>query len=224
MTYRYYYDTEFIEDGSTIDLISIGIVSEDGDAYYAVNSDAPWERVYKHSWLMENVWPHLPVTGYSTQLGYIGAGEHGTVMKSRGHLDTKSTQVRPEWVIANEVREFLTESGDDIELWADYGSYDHVALMQLWGPMVKKPKGIPMFTYDIQQAAAMAGLRDLLPEQEGTAHKLQVCQPCAAPRDVVSALGPLVERHAFLIPPWRARRWPRRCPACTGRTPLARPG
>jgi hypothetical protein len=27
---KYYYDTEFIEDGRTIDLISIGIVAEDG--------------------------------------------------------------------------------------------------------------------------------------------------------------------------------------------------
>ena len=33
---RYFYDTEFLEDGETIDLISIGIVAEDGREYYAV--------------------------------------------------------------------------------------------------------------------------------------------------------------------------------------------
>ena len=39
---RYFYDTEFLEDGETIDLISIGIVAEDGREYYAVNLNADW--------------------------------------------------------------------------------------------------------------------------------------------------------------------------------------
>lgn len=34
---RYFYDTEFIEDGHTIDLISIGVVAEDGRSYYAIS-------------------------------------------------------------------------------------------------------------------------------------------------------------------------------------------
>src|SRR4051812_11038169 len=33
---KYFYDTEFLEDGQTIELISIGIVAEDGREYYAV--------------------------------------------------------------------------------------------------------------------------------------------------------------------------------------------
>lgn len=40
----YCYDTEFLEDGSTIELISIGIVCEDGREYYAVNSDMDEKR------------------------------------------------------------------------------------------------------------------------------------------------------------------------------------
>lgn len=32
---KYFLDTEFHEDGKTIDLISIGIVAEDGREYYA---------------------------------------------------------------------------------------------------------------------------------------------------------------------------------------------
>lgn len=35
---RYFYDTEFIDDGRTIELISIGMVSEDGREYYAVST------------------------------------------------------------------------------------------------------------------------------------------------------------------------------------------
>ncbi len=37
---RHYIDCEYLDDGSTIDLISIAVVSEDGREFYAVNSDA----------------------------------------------------------------------------------------------------------------------------------------------------------------------------------------
>ena len=59
----YCYDTEFLEDGTTIELISIGIVASDGREYYAVNSDMDTERIYGDPWLKENVWPHLPEIG-----------------------------------------------------------------------------------------------------------------------------------------------------------------
>ena len=36
---RYFYDCEFIEDGRTIDLVSIGVVAEDGREYYAVSTE-----------------------------------------------------------------------------------------------------------------------------------------------------------------------------------------
>ena len=34
---RYFIDTEFMEDGHTIELISIGICCEDGREFYAVS-------------------------------------------------------------------------------------------------------------------------------------------------------------------------------------------
>jgi hypothetical protein len=55
---RYFYDTEFIEDGSTIDLISIGVVAEDGREYYAVSSEFNPERA--GSWVRTHVLPKLP--------------------------------------------------------------------------------------------------------------------------------------------------------------------
>jgi hypothetical protein len=120
----YCYDTEFLEDGRTIELISIGIVCDDGSEYYAVNADMPVTRITEHAWLKKNVWPQLPI------------------------------KVKPKWVIANEVRDFITgciEMGDSPKLWADYCAYDHVVLAQLYGPMINLPEGIPMFTHDIEQ-------------------------------------------------------------------------
>lgn len=50
-------DTEFIEDGRTIDLISIGIVREDGAEYYAESAECDLNRA--SDWVRANVLPHL---------------------------------------------------------------------------------------------------------------------------------------------------------------------
>ncbi|MFJ8023373.1 3'-5' exoribonuclease domain-containing protein [Streptomyces sp. NPDC096311] len=167
------YDLEFLEDGRTIELISIGMVCDDGREYYAVNSDAPWERIRKNDWLIRNVLPSLPITGRTSLDSYLAMPANSypkTTLEMVG-ADTKDTQVKPHWVIANEVRDFIQATGPDVELWANYGAYDHVALAQLWGPMVRLPEGVPMFTNDIQQERARLGFRwDELPQQESGEH------------------------------------------------------
>lgn len=54
---RHWFDTEFIEDGKTIDLISIGIVAEDGRTLYLESSECNLDRA--SPWVKENVIPHL---------------------------------------------------------------------------------------------------------------------------------------------------------------------
>lgn len=55
---RYFIDTEFIEDGRTIDLISIGIVRDDGREYFAIN--AGFDASKANDWVKQNVIPYLP--------------------------------------------------------------------------------------------------------------------------------------------------------------------
>lgn len=164
---RVFYDTEFHENGRTIDLLSIGIVRETGEEYYAVVSDADWEAVKKDEWLLNNVWTGMPVRGLQTEM-YSTSSGIGHRIKYAGVLDTDSVLVKPKWVIANEVREFLL-GAPDLELWAWYAAYDHVALAQLWGRMIKLPKGIPMWTNDLKQEAERLG-NPPLPEQEEGVH------------------------------------------------------
>ena len=57
---RYWFDTEFIEDGKTIDLISIGIVAEDGREYYAELAECDLSKA--SDWVKENVFPSLTGT------------------------------------------------------------------------------------------------------------------------------------------------------------------
>jgi hypothetical protein len=168
---RYFYDTEFIEDGRTIDLISIGIVAEDGREYYAVSQELTRRRVERklrsHGWLMANVVPSLPKP----------SGDWNNHMPKSWLFDYHSVLVKPRTTIASEVAAFLL-AADPPELWADYGAYDHVALCQLWGTMMDLPAGIPMYTNDIQQYAADCW-QLVLPEQTGVQHNaLEDAQHC----------------------------------------------
>lgn len=156
---QFFYDTEFLEDGRTIELISIGIVSSDGREYYAVSEDTTHgklnRRIRKNEWLMANVVPSLPQP----------AGDWNNHMPRNWLFNYHGHEVKPRHRIADEVREFLL-ADDKPELWADYGAYDHVALCQLWGRMIDLPDGIPMFTNDIQQEALRLGVAwDELPKQ-----------------------------------------------------------
>lgn len=153
----YFYDTEFIEDGNTIELISIGIVASDGRTYYAVNSDLHMPRLLARDWLVRHVLPHLPTVDPTAVQTYLRHPANTYPRPSLTHtaLDLTVTEVKPRRVIANEVRDFLLQPGragdPPVELWADYGAYDHVALCQLWGSMIQLPDGIPMWTHDLQQ-------------------------------------------------------------------------
>lgn len=137
---RYFYDTEFHDTGTRIDLISIGVVCEDGREYYAVSSEFNVGAVLAHDWLPRNVWPHLPAKAVP-----MGPGIRGI----RVQLDTDHPDVRPRKQIATELRDFLYVGGVP-ELWAWFAAYDHVALTQIWGRMVgDTPAGIPMYTHDL---------------------------------------------------------------------------
>lgn len=158
---RFWYDTEFLEDGKTIELISIGIVAEDGSEYYAVNRDAPWRRIKRHEWLMANVWPTLP-------------RYHGDARNVLGDgLNFDDPEFRRKEQIAEDVALFLrgpVEPWWPVELWAWYGAYDHVALAQLWGRMIDLPAGIPMWTNDLRQEVERLGDPALPQQKAGTLH------------------------------------------------------
>lgn len=139
---RFFYDTEFLEDGRIIELISIGIVTEHGDRYYAINGAMSRTSIALHPWLSENVLPYLP-------------------RNDRGELDLLHPDVKARSTIAAEIESFIIEHGSDYrrgnELWAYYGAYDHVTLCQLWGRMIDLPRCVPMFTNDLMQLWQLAG-------------------------------------------------------------------
>jgi hypothetical protein len=123
MPYRYFYDCEFIEDGQVIDLVSIGMVDEHGREFYAVSTEFDDSRALP--WVRRHVLDKLPSPG-------------DRAWRSRERIRT-------------DLYQFMTEPGEDIELWAWYAAYDHVALAQLWGAMPALPREIPRYTKDLRQ-------------------------------------------------------------------------
>jgi hypothetical protein len=177
---RLFYDTEFLEDGRTIDLISIGMVRETGFHYYAVvQDDALISRAYDHEWLRKNVMPSLPV-----RLTGLGAWWEW----DKSHPDYGCVKSRSD--IADEVTDFVRRY-PDTELWADYAAYDHVALCQLFGRMIDLPEGVPMWTHDLRQELERCGD----PEIPSSPHALQAHNGLGDAREGMRTLQWLVENY-----------------------------
>jgi len=125
---RYFFDCEFIEDGQTIELISIGVVDETDREFYAVSTEFDPNRAI--DWVRRHVLDKLPSPA-------------DPAWRSR-------TRIR------DELYEYLMAplkdgSAERIELWAWLAAYDHVALAQLWGSMPALPREVPRFTHELRQ-------------------------------------------------------------------------
>jgi hypothetical protein len=152
---RYFIDTEFNENGRVIDLISIGIVAEDGREYYAVSKE--FTIMDCNTWVVENVLSLLP--------------------------PVKEWKWPRE--IAVEALEFIREGAGKPVFYGWYADYDWVVFCQIFGSMINLPKGFPMYCRDLKQMAdeiqelltgtersiyADENGRLILPSQEGTEH------------------------------------------------------
>ena len=173
---KYWLDTEFIEDGKTIDLISIGVVAENGREFYAVNNECHWYMA--NDWVLENVL--LPM-GIDRQ-GWMERDPNMMSPRVReGYLRSRSRlAIREEmlWYFGSAVTNdegdgFWDESVKDIEFWAYYGDYDWVAFCQLFGTMMDLPKGFPMYCRDIKQWCDMLGNPKLPAQGKGEHNALE---------------------------------------------------
>jgi hypothetical protein len=170
---RFFIDTEFVEDGKTIDLISIGIVAEDGREYYAVSAEYDIEKAKYHLFVGPIVLPAL--------------------------FPTMDTAVKSRNEIATEIVHFV---GSCPEFWADYASYDWVALCQLFGPMVNLPRTWPMFCFDVEQMRQVDNIPEVACYVEGECHNaLHDARDCKARYDYFIAYRGISVTVAPPVPP-----------------------
>lgn len=128
---RYFLDTEFDEDGRTIELISIGIVREDYAWLYAVSNE--FDPHHCNDWVREHVLPNLwsGITGLQKPC-------------SRA-------------LIAAQIRAFVGDDPTPV-FWGYCADYDWVVLCQLFGPMIGKPASYPFYCRDLKQIADEVGI------------------------------------------------------------------
>jgi hypothetical protein len=159
---RYYYDTEFHEDGKTIDFISIGIVAEDGRTFYAVSNEFDTRRVAQNNWLMNNVMSSIDHEQFIT---YDGRG-----FPAVRDIFVTDPAAASKHEIAGEIMGFIGWDHKP-EFWAWYSAYDHVCLAQLFGKMSDLPPMVPMFTNDIRTLVQLSKLQPSdLPKQPQGLH------------------------------------------------------
>lgn len=156
---RYWLDTEFIEDGKTIDLISIGIVAEDGREFYAESTDANLLRA--SDWVKVNVLPHLwhRSNDYTAGNAWIRDGGVGGLLNRRDISILLLGFCHP-------------ETYGKPEFWGYYADYDWVVLCQLFGTMMDLPKSWPMYCRDIKQLCDDKGNPPLPEQGKGEHHAL----------------------------------------------------
>lgn len=160
---KYFFDTEFHEYKKkpflqkpidTIELISIGIVAEDGREYYAICNEFDVKAAWNNEWLRENVL--LPIyTEFITDYTRNRTGFSLSGMKRAIALCGKSRTT-----IANQIKEFTFQSAfevatcyekERIEFYAYYADYDWVVFCWLFGRMIDLPKGFPKYCKDLKQ-------------------------------------------------------------------------
>lgn len=149
---KYFLDCEFIEDGKTIDLLSLALVCEDGRELYKVNSNA--DHSMASPWVKENVLPQLMT--HPDPRGDMGAHALDKVRMAEhvlGFIKAGPANQKPEF-------------------WGYYADYDWVAFCQLFGTMMDLPKGFPMYCRDLKQWCDMIGNPRLPDNEKGEHHAL----------------------------------------------------
>jgi len=182
---KYFFDTEFIEgpqrdkrflgfkarkNPPTIDLISIGVVSEDGRSYYGIsnefNLNEAWDRYQlengtKVYWLRDNVLKPL----FEDLLDRANLSG-----PNRDHWNFSKSNMKSALTLYGDSREDITTSikqftgvefiypdgvgspdTSNIEFYAYYADYDWVVFCWLFGRMLDLPKPFPMYCRDLKQ-------------------------------------------------------------------------
>lgn len=151
---KYWIDTEFIEYPCTIDLISIGIVAEDGRELYIEISD--FDECHASEWVRDNVITKL----WSRQANKADFNSWSQDPNHCGGLLTKKNA-------GGAIQRFI---GSDVpEFWGYYADYDWVVFCWLMGTMMDLPNGWPMYCRDLKKLVDELG-NPKLPEQDDGEH------------------------------------------------------
>lgn len=125
-------DSEFTGLHQNTTLISIGLISEDNNKFYAEFTDYDESQIDK--WLQENVLDNLMMK--ERPHWYYFRGDRATYVKG----DTER--------VVSFLEEWLSQYRD-IQIWSDCLAYDWMLFNQLWDHAFNLPSNISYIPFDI---------------------------------------------------------------------------
>lgn len=165
---KYFLDTEFIEGfreqcirwpfkwkkNHFIDLISIGVVCEDGRSYYAVSNEYNYSEA--DDWVKENVINKIYTSVVNgDRRNYDSAKEfHKWYGKSNETIKDELMKFFGCW----RDHQLYYRAPEGIEIYGYFADYDWVLFCSLFGRMIDLPKGFPMYCRDLKQMMDERGL------------------------------------------------------------------
>lgn len=136
---RLFFDTEFTGLHKDTTLISIGVVAENGQKFYAESAD--YDESQCDDWIRENVLKHTTLGGNDWLAARLG--EDSNTLVVLGGLGD----------IQYELGEWLKQF-DSVQFVSDVCHYDFVLLIDIFGTAFDLPKNVSAVCYDINQDIA----------------------------------------------------------------------
>ena len=159
---HYFLETIYIEDGNYLDLISIGITSDSGEEFYAVNEDCNFKRA--NEWILSHIVPELPA---ASDRSYIirkqsmqeQAGTGSVLFSNVEESTTHLPKYRQPsyWMSKAEIKKgildfcTLTSREDILEFWSCESTYTWSLFCMLFEGKSNLPLRFPKYCKDLQQ-------------------------------------------------------------------------
>lgn len=170
---KYFFDTEFIEGFNKplfgkrrhfIDLISIGIVAEDGREYYAISNEYDFKKADK--WVVDNVitptYQQQPPSfkmqfcSLSTFHKYCGKSNKKIADEIVSFINNEPIKtigsIGGTHFLSEESKLSIQRGYVEPEFYGYYADYDWVLFCSMFGRMIDLPKGFPMYCKDLKQS------------------------------------------------------------------------
>lgn len=131
----------------SIELISIGLVDDQGKEYYAINKD--FKRSRCNDWVKQNVLTKLP--------SRVIEDKESWWYRNYGYDCAEVLEPNPVYktlqAIKNDIVLFCQPDLDKskVQFKAYYADYDWVLFCTIFGTMMDLPDGFPMYCYDLKQ-------------------------------------------------------------------------
>lgn len=124
-----FFDSEFTGLHQNTTLISIGLIAETGESFYAELDD--YDKTQLDEWLQSNVISKLRLQ----QKGLTSRGNHSEYYGNKRQLAT---------YLSTWLSQF-----EQVEMWSDCLSYDWVLFCQIFGHAFNIPKNVYYIPFDI---------------------------------------------------------------------------